>query len=462
MPETTPNGAPYPLPSDPNDVPGYLKALAEWADEQLAAGAELNDATMKAALESGGLFATAVTASIDGVVAPAVATEEARSNAAYAPKQIAPTTAAAVGVYDRRLNVYNLKPKHLRKARARLAAARAGVGTFSWAMVGDSTAAGVGAAVATTSLPALVASLLSARGVLLTSSGLALGTYGTINDVRVTKTGTWGARSGDANMAFTVTGGDKIVFAFTATDGIQLQLFFGRKSTAFTVKIDGADITGGTLTGATRSGATITPDNTEALGTYVSPALSGGAHTIEVTLTTGTGNRLEVIGAEQVRSGTGLRMMNFGVGSTKIAALAATGTNWFKNGHLPVAAAPAGFAADLVSLDMEINDATPGSATMVATYKADYQTAIDRLRANGADLILHTSNPCNGYDFTAYTKAIYELADTNDLPVIDFQDRWATYTSANGYGLMSDNLHPNASGYTEKAQALLTALGFAA
>jgi hypothetical protein len=48
MPETTPNGAPYPLPEDPNDIPGAIQALAEWSDENLAAGAALNDATVTA------------------------------------------------------------------------------------------------------------------------------------------------------------------------------------------------------------------------------------------------------------------------------------------------------------------------------------------------------------------------------------------------------------------------------
>lgn len=49
MPTTT-NGAPYPSPSDPNNIPGDLQAIAEWADSALGTQAAINDSVVAAAI----------------------------------------------------------------------------------------------------------------------------------------------------------------------------------------------------------------------------------------------------------------------------------------------------------------------------------------------------------------------------------------------------------------------------
>ena len=130
-------------------------------------------------------------------------------------------------------------------------------------------------------------------------------------------------------------------------------------------------------------------------------------------------------------------------------------TNWYSVTN--VAGATSGFNADLSLICTEVNDAVV--PTLVATYQAQAQTAINQLKAGGGDVVILASMPCSGFTLTAYTQALYDLADTNDLPLIDIQDRWGTYTLANGYGLMSDLVHPNSAGYADVARAVLQSLG---
>ncbi|HTW17092.1 MAG TPA: SGNH/GDSL hydrolase family protein [Nocardioides sp.] len=96
MPETTPNGAPYPVADDPNDVPGYLRQLAEWSDENLAAGATLNDGTMAAALNAGGVFADGIAATIAGA-RDAALSDASRVLAQLAKAQRGPVTVVTLG-----------------------------------------------------------------------------------------------------------------------------------------------------------------------------------------------------------------------------------------------------------------------------------------------------------------------------------------------------------------------------
>lgn len=105
----------------------------------------------------------------------------------------------------------------------------------------------------------------------------------------------------------------------------------------------------------------------------------------------------------------------------------------------------------------EINDATSGTA--VATYKAQMQAAVTAAKSNGASVVLVTSAPSAAADVTLYTKALYELADSNDLPLVDLQDLIGGQPAANALGLYNDPTHPNAAGNGLIARAIIKALG---
>ena len=53
---------------------------------------------------------------------------------------------------------------------------------------------------------------------------------------------------------------------------------------------------------------------------------------------------------------------------------------------------------------------------------------------------------------------LYDLADSNDIPLIDTWDLLGDYATANDYGLMADGAHPNKAGYAAIARMFYNAL----
>jgi lysophospholipase L1-like esterase len=61
-------------------------------------------------------------------------------------------------------------------------------------------------------------------------------------------------------------------------------------------------------------------------------------------------------------------------------------------------------------------------------------------------------------DFTALNQAKYELAISNDIPLIDIFGRFTSYAVSNPLGLYNDSAHPSAAGYADKGAAIFRAL----
>lgn len=95
MPDTTPNGAPYPLPEDPNDVPAYIQQLAEWADDKLATEADINDSVMAAAAGDGD---SDFRGALAGAVGEELATDWSPANIYLAPSRFNVRTKGAHGL----------------------------------------------------------------------------------------------------------------------------------------------------------------------------------------------------------------------------------------------------------------------------------------------------------------------------------------------------------------------------
>jgi lysophospholipase L1-like esterase len=106
---------------------------------------------------------------------------------------------------------------------------------------------------------------------------------------------------------------------------------------------------------------------------------------------------------------------------------------------------------DLVVIDLGINDWVQG--TSESDYKTAMQAIIDAAKNAGSDVLLVVPVPSNGYPSqTNFQDYIHDLATSNDVPVIDFMDLWGSWSQANTNGWMSDSLHPNATGYEQKAE----------
>jgi len=370
----------------------------------------------------------------------------AGAKAAFAPKQAAPTTAISAGIYDRRLNVYNYKPAQVFRLRTALAKAAAGTALANIGFNGDSTVAGTngGNVPGTTAWPILFRNMLATIGYPSAGSGIvAAYRAASSSDPRWTYGSGWSAPSGNSSRIANSTTTNALTFASVET-GTQTHVYYSNASGPFTVALDGG------------APVTVTPTGASTMGVLTSGTLADTTHTLSIVRTSGT---VEIFGVEVRKASTGVRIYNAGIAGAKAASVADTA--WSSVAQTVAGGASAQFTADAIFLCCEINDMTGGGGAVVpaATYKTQMQTAINNLKVNGASLILITANPVQTGDFTDYTKALYELADTNNLPLVDIQDRWGSYTSANARAIMGDNVHPSPAGNAELARAMLTALG---
>ncbi|AYN57297.1 hydrolase [Arthrobacter phage Richie] len=358
---------------------------------------------------------------------------------------IAPVATSA-GVYDRRLNVYNYKPAQVFRLRAALAKAAAGTALANIGFNGDSTVAGTngGNTPGTTAWPVMLRDLLAARGYPSAGSGIVAAYRGaSSSDPRWTYGAGWAAASGNSSRSVNSTTTNALTFASVET-GTQTHVYYSNTSGPFTVALDGG------------APVTVTPTGASTMGVLTSGTLADTTHTISIVRTSGT---VEIFGVEVRKASTGVRIYNAGIAGAKAASVA--DANWNSVAQTVAGGASAQFTADAIFLCCEINDMTGGGGSVVdpATYKTQMQTAITNLKVNGASVVLLTANPVQTGDFTAYTKALYELADSNDLPLIDMLDRWGSYTAANARAIMGDTVHPSPAGNAEIARAVLNALG---
>ena len=321
-----------------------------------------------------------------------------------------------------------------------MAVAKAGLGYAMIGALGDSTVQGGGGG-GSISVPGTSDWLTCLSNILTNAgypqSGVVSTAYkGGCVDPRMTVGSGWIPLAIETTLQMNSSTTNALAYASTNT-GTVARVYYANTGGNFTVSIDGGGGVGVTTTAAT------------SIGTYTVTGLANTTHTISVTRSSG---QAQILGFEIGMPTSGVRIANSGMGGMSITSL--TNSSFF---HLtPAMASATGFNADLIFMMTEINDATNGTA--VATYKTSFQSAITLAKANGASVILVTSALSSAADVTGYTQALYELADTNNIPLIDIQDRWGSFSSANAFGLYNDFKHPNAAGNTEIAKAIMNAL----
>ena len=334
--------------------------------------------------------------------------------------------------YDQRANIYNLAARHLVRTRAALANVAAGTGLCNIAFCGDSTTAGYPAVPGVSTYPDVVQSRLAAQG--YPAAGALCSAYKNINiDPRVTFAGAWAAFA-DSTIMDNSTDTAALTFAFT-TASIYVRVFHADiAGSSFTVTIDGG------------APATVTAAGTNSPASWTSGVLASANHTVVINR---VGGGVYIAGVETLTSlTTGVRIFNSGVGQAYMSLWDSVGSN----GPSQFLTTSTGFPADLIVLMSIVND----DLTLLSTYQASLQSAITKLRAGGADLILGTCWPPSGAGRTdiARVTAVYQAAEANDLPVVDFFARFGTFRA----DLMTDPVHPNVAGYNAYARQMVAAL----
>ena len=118
-------------------------------------------------------------------------------------------------------------------------------------------------------------------------------------------------------------------------------------------------------------------------------------------------------------------------------------------------------APDLTIINLTINDWAAG--TPEADYKADLQVIINAAKVTG-DAVLVVGVPSNPGTASLEAQAqfagyVYELAELNDLPLIDLRYRWVSQAYMPERAFYFDGVHPGYIGCSDIAQTKARVIG---
>lgn len=341
---------------------------------------------------------------------------------------------------------YNESSTSLRRARAALA--NHNTAPFKVVCVGDSTVFGANAngAQSTDSWPAQLSKMLAAQEGKQASTGVVYFlNYTFAADPRIELNGIWALGNvGPFNNAGrqSNTAGSEIRFTpVIPVDSFTIYYAKNTDTGSFTYKID----TGSATTVNSNAGAV-------GYGTVVVPAGSAGTHTL--TITAADANYTRIIGVEGTNGTTGTRVTRAGLGGS-MASSFNLGSSLGNGGSIGTFDA---LTPNLVILAFGVNEYLQQVST--ATYKTNMQAIIDRAKTAGADVVMLTGVPnsdtSKATSQAAYKQAQYDLADTNNLAVIDIDYLWGSYAISNAapLSLYGDVTHPNTKGYGDIASAI--------
>lgn len=345
---------------------------------------------------------------------------------------------ARPGIFDAERSVYNLKASNTLRLRNALAAARAGTGLCRLTFLGDSLTAGFSDVRGTDDPVTFVRRELGRRG--YKTGELVHSFNGGLDDPRISY------ENGEGVYTF-----PWIVAATGATisgSGTVLEIASSTATGPVMVSIDGG--------AAVQIGPGL--GGPGGLQMFTIGGLSDGPHTATFTKIPGGDFYIYAAGFRQT---TGVVVENAGMSGSKVSDWLAAQDNYGSAYSL--------FHAnnvdhDAVFIELGMNDRWQG--VTVDTYRAQLETLVDQARLRGATVILVVSNSPQGEDsvptWGQFASAMYDVADSNDLPLIDLTDRWGKFATYNADGLVrdiaSDGVHLTAVGNAAKAEAWLDVL----
>jgi lysophospholipase L1-like esterase len=237
----------------------------------------------------------------------------------------------------------------------------------------------------------------------------------------------------------TLTGSGTVLEIVTSTD-----------ANTFTYAVDGG-------TAVTVTPSSLGPPGMGAALVTVT-GLADTAHTVVLT----SPGPSRYIYAAGLRPATGVVLENAGLSGSTV-------DDWARMDNGVYSAAETLFAPthidhDAVVIELGMNDRWQG--VPVATFTAALSALVDRAQARGASVFLVASNSPQGWatapTWADFVAAIYAVADTQDVPLLDLTDRWGMFESYNADGsprdLATDSVHLTAAGNAAKMRALVDLL----
>ena len=351
----------------------------------------------------------------------------------------------------------NMVRQQLKKWSAALANVQAGAANARIAFVGDSIWLGAYATGVIWAdnqpfcMAKLIANLLNARGITaitdnLFGDGNMSGANLALYDTRVTP-GTWTAASiagilGGRTISSTTasTASFDLVIANTI-DTIETWTVTNPSYQDFEVAVD--------------AGATIsTVDASQATSILkTTSACSSGAHTVNIRKSAANAAHTGILGINCFNSAVkAVQCWNMGYGSMTSTLLGTATSVWLPPPMIVT------YAPHLTVIMMGINDWA--ASVSAATFTTNMQTFITAALTVG-DVIIVTPPPSNiGYsgitqaEMDALVNALFALAGTNNVPIVDVFGRLVSYTDGNDLGFYGDDVHLDKTGYYDVANAL--------
>ena len=388
---------------------------------------------------------------------------KARADRLYGAKVLPANVGSRAAGFDPSRSVYNLKPSNTVGTRAGLAAALTGTAPAPFIFEGDSKIAGVGSngagqIIGAQALPGMFRRLLAGKGYVAAGTGFVMANQGGAasgGDSRWTYGGTW-APSANKNNHFAACGTTGNVLTFTSDlPGEVVRILAPSNSSPLTISVDGstpANGSGSVAGGGTYASGVFTLGGSNTQNTLTISGLSNTAHVVTIT-SSGAGSAWYVL-AVSCGHANGIDIHNIGISGS-------TTTDWNNILFYQSKTVSQGMPAVTVFLSLGVNDAR--ASVPIATYKTNMGALITG-HLSARDVILIVPSPPRTTDVTqviwdSYVSAMYDLADTYDLPLIDLTAAYQSWIIGNSKGYYTDNLHETALGYAANAIIVTNGVG---
>jgi lysophospholipase L1-like esterase len=370
----------------------------------------------------------------------AIGAQHTTDNATYHPLDYPGSLASGVtlgNLYQGARFAYNMRASNTRKLRKSLGVALDNSALTEWTVIGDSEAAGHGIGTVH-SWPLLLANLAAQSGAAIGgTTGMAASDA---DDVGGGTGARWTISGMSVGTFFLVWNASAQTATFVSERaGTALDLFYFNNSGTFTYAIDGA------------AAVTVTPTGASSIGKTTVTGLTNATHTVVISSTSASGY---FIGAK-IRQPTGLLISNFGASGTKTSDWINSSFSGEQSMSTVINPTP-----DVVLIALGGTNDSPGGVVSVSAYQANLASLVTTYQglASAPNVILVSEicpNTVTTAAFQPYTAAMYAVADSANIPLIDISDMFGTNAQATAAGLLQgDNLHYNSAGHGAHARAV--------